>query len=116
MGLRWTIGIIAAVVGVGFFLLATAGSAFRASFGGSDQGPWVDLAPLLVAFLIVATVLWPDRRVLLHVTAILMAALVIGSGFLMKETVFIGSCGVVFGACWFLFYYRAIWAPAAAVP
>src|SRR5688572_33062413 len=106
MALRWSLGIAAALVAAGWAVLAVVGSGFRSSFGGSGNSPLLVLAPVVVALLVLASVVWPDRRVLLHIVAALMVALCIACAFLARETVFLAALGAAFAIAWLSFYYR----------
>ena len=108
--LRWTIGIITTLVAGGFFALAVIGGNFRRSFGASDNAPWMLVGPPLVAALILASLVWPERRVLLHVVAVIMIALCIGCAFLARETVFTAFIGLCYAGLWLAYYYRTVWA------
>ena len=110
--LRWTIGIITTLVAGGVLAIAVIGGNFRRSFGASDNAPWLLFGPPLVAALILASVVWPERRVLLHVVAVIMIALCIGCAFIARETISTALFGWCFAGLWFAYYYRTVWAAA----
>jgi hypothetical protein len=110
MTLRWTLGLVTTVVAIGWVALAIAGSGFRRSFGASGNPAWLIVIPVVVGLLVVASVVWPERRALLHVAALCMASLGVGCVFLARETVFVAALGVCYALTWFAFYYRAAWA------
>ncbi|HUQ83878.1 MAG TPA: hypothetical protein VM076_22200 [Gemmatimonadaceae bacterium] len=107
--LRWTIGIITALLAAGWVALDVVGTGFRRSFGASDTSPLLSIVPVVVALLVIASVAWPERRLLLHVVAVVMLALAVGCVFLARETVFVATVGLAYAGLWLLFYYRAVW-------
>ena len=111
-GLRWTLGVVTTLVAVGWVALAIVGSGFRQSFGGSENPPWLVLAPIVIGVLVGASLVWPERRMLLHVVAVLMVALCIGCAFLAREAMFVATLGILYAVGWLTFYYRAVWAAA----
>ena len=108
-GLRWTLGLVTAIVTAGLLALISVGSSFRRSFGASDNSPLIPFGAVLVAGLILASLAWPDRRPLLHVVAALMLAMGIGCAFLARVAPVVATLAFLFAAGWFLFYYRAVW-------
>jgi hypothetical protein len=107
--LRWTIGIITTLLAAAWIALDVIGSGFRRSFGASPTSALLSIGPIVVALLVMASVAWPERRVLLHVVAIVMLALGIGCLFIARETVFVATCGLAYAGLWFLYYYRVVW-------
>ena len=102
--LRWLLGIIAALLGGGWLLLALWGQSFRRSFGASDLGPLVVIAVPALMLLVLAAVLWPGQRGLLHVTSAAMAVAAIALVHGLGEMGFAGLMGLAFCAAWFAFY------------
>ena len=107
--LRWIIGIVTTLVTVGLLALSAIGDGFRRSFGASAGSPLPSLVIAAAGALIVLSVIWPDRRVLLHVTAVAMLALSIGCVYIARETMFVATVGLLYAAMWFVYYYRAVW-------
>ena len=107
--LRWTIGIITTLATVGWVALVVAGSGFRRSFGASENSPLMSLAAAVAGMLIVSSVIWPERRLLLHVTAVVMLGLAGACIYLARETMFVATIGLAYVAMWFAYYYRTIW-------
>jgi hypothetical protein len=105
-GLRWTIGIVTAIVSASWVALALSGNAFRRSFGASPNSALMFMLPIVGGALVIASVAWPERRMLLHVVAALMVALIVRCLMLARETAFIGTSGTLYGALWLFFYYR----------
>ncbi|QQR72092.1 MAG: hypothetical protein IPJ17_11185 [Holophagales bacterium] len=106
--LRWTLGVIAVVVGGGWLAVAALGRGFRSSFGASAVGPFTQLGPALVMGLALASVVAPHNRVLLHTTAVVLAAACVGLIFVLRESTFVGVAGLLYCAAWFLFYAKAL--------
>ena len=109
MSLRWLLGLPASLFAVGWIVLIAGADSFRRSFGASENAWWKAAVPVVVALCFVASVVWPDRRLLLHFVAILAVALLIGCVFLARETIFAATVGAIYIAGWLLFYYRAVW-------
>ena len=109
LGFRWTIGIFTTVVALGVMMLATIGGGFRRSFGVSDNSAAIIAGVLLFAALALASVIWPERRPLMHVVAVLMLALCIALIMLVRQTVFIPTVGTMYAVSWLIFYYRTVW-------
>ena len=108
-GLRWTVGIVTAVAALGTIALASVGGGFRRSFGASDNSAAIIAAVLIFAALAVASVLWPDRRTLLHMVAFLMLALCIACVLLARHAIFVATVGLLYAGTWLIFYYRSVW-------
>jgi hypothetical protein len=107
LGLRWTLGIVTALVTLMIVAIAVVGGGFRRSFGASDN-PIPTALTLVVSALVLASLVWPEQRVLMHVVAVLMVALVVGSLFLVRETLVTAMFGVAYAAAWLSLYYRLL--------
>ena len=108
-GFRWTFGIVTAVTALGMVVVAVIAGGFRRSFTGSDNSAPVTAVTLIFAGLAVASVVWPDRRTLMHVVAVLMLALCIGCIVIARQTIFVATVGVLYAVAWLTFYYRSVW-------
>ena len=108
--LRWTIGIVTGLATIGWIALVTIAGSFRRSFGASEKSPLLLAASVAGLLLVIASVVWPERRVVLHVVAVLMLALCVGCVLIARETMFVATVGVIYAATWLMFYYRAVWA------
>ena len=109
MALRWSLGTIAAVCGAGWVLLALWAEGFRRSFGASGVGTLKLVVPPAVLALVLATVLMPSNRWLLHACAVVFALVAAGLVFVLRESLFVGIVGLAFFAAWFVFWWRALW-------
>ena len=107
LGLRWTLGIVTVLVTLMILAIAVVGGGFRRSFGASDN-PIPTVLALLAAALVLASLVWPEQRVLLHAVAVLMAAIVVGSLFLMREALVTAMLGVAYAAAWLSLYFRLL--------
>ncbi|HKH90890.1 MAG TPA: hypothetical protein VKA54_03750 [Gemmatimonadaceae bacterium] len=107
LGLRWTLGIITAVAALGLFGLAVTGGRFRRSFGASDSGVMTVL-PVLVGAVVVASLLWPERRPLLHAVAVLMVGIVMGAVFIARHASVAATVAIVYASAWLFLYYRLV--------
>ena len=107
-GLRWTLGVVATLFAAGWALLVAVAGGFRRSFGASETGWWVGVVPVVAAALALASVVWPERRALLHATAVAMAALLGACVWVARDAPFVATLGVLYVAAWGLFYYHAV--------
>ena len=108
LGLRWTLGVIAALVAAGWLALSIVAGGFRRSFGASDQPAWMVLLPLVVSALLIVSVLWPDRRGLLHVVALVMLATIVGCVVIARDAAFLALLGILYASAWLSFYNRVL--------
>ena len=108
LGLRWTLGLAAALATCGWAALAGAGSGLRRSFGASANPVWVVALPVLAGGVVVASLLWPERRALLHAAAAVVLLLVVGCVAIARETLFVAGLGALYAAGWLWFYARAL--------
>jgi hypothetical protein len=83
------------------------GGNFRRSFGASDNA-FVTALPVVLGALILSALVWPERRVLLHVVAALMVAVLVGSALVARETAFMATLGIAYAAAWLYLYYRLV--------
>ena len=107
LGLRWTLGIVTVLVSAMLLAIAIVGGGFRRSFGASDN-PLPTVLTLAASALVLASLVWPEQRVLLHVVAVLMAAIAVGSLFLMREALVTAVLGAAYAAAWLSFYFRLL--------
>ena len=113
MTLRWILGIVMAVASIAFIAIAVIGGGFRRSFTGSDNAALFVVAAVVCGGLVMASLIWPERRLLMHVVAVLMLGLCIACVFVTRETMFVASIGLLYAIGWFAFYYRTVWATAS---
>ncbi len=111
--LRWFLVIATALATIGFLALLTLADGFRRSFGASENGPWMALLPLLAAGLFLAALLWPEPRALRHAAAVVVLILTAGSIWILRESAFIGSVGLLYSGLWGLWYWQAVWQQAS---
>ena len=107
LGLRWTLGIVTGFVTVMILAIAVVGGGFRRSFGASDN-PMPTVLTLVAGALVLASLVWPEQRLLMHVVAVLMAVIVVGSLFLMREALLTTMLGVAYAAAWLSLYFRLL--------
>jgi len=108
--LRWTLGLIIVFLGGGFVVLSIVAGGFRRSFGASDVNPLVTILPLAAMALLLAALVLPAHRTLLHIAA---GAAVVLVGFclwfLIKESGTVMWWGLAYLAAWLVFYWGAAW-------
>lgn len=101
IALRWTLGLILAGLGGGFIVLSIVASGFRKSFGASPVNPLITILPVVAMIVLLAGLVWPANRALMHTGAIAALALIAFCVYLMIS----GSAVVV----WFGVFYLAAW-------
>ncbi|MGC3956686.1 MAG: hypothetical protein QM813_01595 [Verrucomicrobiota bacterium] len=108
--LRWILGTIAVLFGGGFVALCLLGNAFRKSFGASEHGPLFVGLPLAALGLLLAAILAPSSKPLLHVAALAAAGLI---GFCLWQIFAHGEIplwfAVTYLGTWFGYYWLAAW-------
>jgi hypothetical protein len=109
LALRWILGLTAAIGIVFWVLLLIVAQDFRRSFGASDISAIRAFSLPVILLFVVATVILPDHRLLLHVAAAIMLIGIITSVLILRESLFVGSAGLIFLGAWFLFYRLVIW-------
>lgn len=105
---RIILGSILLLFGGSFFVLATVSRGFRKSFGASPLSSLFVILPLAGMLLLLAALIFPAHKLLLHVGAVAAVGLV---GFCIWQMVYEGGgvlwlALVVFGS-WFVFYWQA---------
>lgn len=106
--LRWTLGIASALIGAGWLILGVFGSSFRSSFGASPVDLLTRLGPVVVMGLVLASVLLPGNKMLLHVTAVTVVAACVGLVMVMRESIFVGTVGLAYCAAWLVYYAKSV--------
>lgn len=108
--LRWILGTVGLLFGGGFVLLAVLGNAFRKSFGASDPNPLLIALPILGIGLLLASILFPSSKPLLHIAAVAAIGLV---GFcfwqIIRESAVPLWFAIAYLAVWFVYYLLAAW-------
>ena len=105
--LRWALGIATALAALTLFGLALVGGNFRRSFGASDSGIMTVL-PVLVGAVVMASLLWPDRRPLLHAVAMLMIGVLMGAVFIARHAAVAATLAIAYASAWLVFYVRLL--------
>ena len=114
--LRWALGAGAALVGVAFVAFFVLAERFRESFGASGNGTATLVVPLLVLGLVLASVVWPGSRGLLHLTAVAAVLALAGALWVSRAAPFLGAGGALYFGAWLLFYYLTLQAGRPAPP
>ncbi|MFN8548260.1 MAG: hypothetical protein U0527_09950 [Candidatus Eisenbacteria bacterium] len=104
IALRWALGIVTSLFLVAWIALVAFGNSYRRSFGASENGPLLTLAPLLLVTVLLAGLCWPEKRALLHTGAALAVLLLAASTWLLRQSAFGGTLGIFYAAAWLLFY------------
>lgn len=111
--LRWVLASATALATIGFVALLVVAEGFRRSFGATENGPWTIGLPLAVMLLFLAALLLPGQRVLLHIAAALALALIGCSIWVLRESAFIGTMGLLYAGLWCAWYWHTAWQQAA---
>jgi hypothetical protein len=108
--LRWILGSIAVVIGGGFVFLVLLGNAFRKSFGASEHGPLFIGLPVVGIALLLAAILFPSSKPLLHIAAVAALGLI---AFCVWQIFSQGEVplwfAVAYLAAWLVYYWLAAW-------
>jgi hypothetical protein len=110
--LRWALGIVLVLLGTGVTVLFVFADGFRRSFGASENNPLVLILPLASGALLLAALIFPGNRMLLHVAAV--AAFVLAAGCvwqIIAEAATVLWFALGFLALWYVFYAMALRAP-----
>ena len=108
--LRWILGGVILFLGGGFLILCIVAGGFRKSFGGSDLNPLIVVLPLPGMAILLAGVLFPQSKLLLHTGAVAAVTLI---GFciwqIITDFAFVLFCGIAYLITWLVFYWLAAW-------
>jgi hypothetical protein len=107
--LRWLLGSVIALIGAGTIALFVLGDGFRRSFGASANSLFMLLLPLAGGALMLAALIAPGHRWLLHLAAI--AAVALAGGCLWQiftEAATVLWLVLALLALWFVFYSMAL--------
>jgi hypothetical protein len=116
--LRWVLGLIILLLGGGYLFLFVVSNGFRRSFGASENNPLLAILPLAAAAILLAALVWPGNRMLLHLGAVAAVGLI---GFcvwqMISESATVLLFGILYLAVWLVFYWMAAWhAPTTTGP
>jgi phosphatidylglycerophosphate synthase len=108
--LRIILIVVTSLVALSWIALLTMANGFRRSFGASENAAWKLVLPVAVLTLLLASLLAPNHRWLLHVSAVVVVALVAGCSWLWRESPAMSVLGLSYCALWFVFYRNTIFA------
>ena len=105
---RWILGTILVLLGGGYTILLIVAAGFRSSFGASDNNPLVEIFPLVAAVVLLAGLIFPTRKKLLHSGAIGAVGLVAFCIYMfLTEAAVVLWYLVLYLAAWLFFYWRS---------
>lgn len=108
--LRWILGLIAAFFGGGFVFLVVLSNSFRKSFGASEHGPLFLGLPVIALGLLLAAIIFPASKPLLHLAAVAAFGLIV---FCLWQIFGHGEVplwyAVTYLVAWFVYYWLAAW-------
>ena len=112
--LRWILGGTAVALGSGFVFPVILSNAFRKSFGASPNGALFLILPLAALGVLLAALVFPACKPLLHVAAVAAVGLM---GFclwqMVAESAMVLWLALLYLAAWFSFHWLAAWRAAA---
>jgi hypothetical protein len=106
---RWSLGVVLAATASAYLVLMIVAGGFRQSFGASAVNPLITVLPLLGMGLLLAGLVVPSYRPLLHVGAICAVAL-LGAcvWFLIAEAATELWVAIILLVGWLWFYARSV--------
>jgi len=108
--LRWILGAVIVLLISGYLFLFMVASGFRKSFGASEIHPLLAILPVAAAGLLLAGLLLPANKPLLHVAAVAAVGLI---GFcvwmLIREAATVLWFGIFYLCVWLVYYGLAAW-------
>jgi len=112
--LRWVLGIATFAAAGGLLLLVSWAGSFRRSLGASQISGVLVLGPFLALMVLLATLIFPEATLLLHLAAIGMIVLSMASLLLFSQAS--GFCATILIYCgfWFGYYGLAAWSSPVA--
>lgn len=111
--LRWILGIPTALAAGGWLLLAAWGNSFRRSWGASENSGLTVFAPFVAMAALLASLIFPQQRLLLHAVAAGVALLVAESLLLVPRASGLGVSLLVYCSLWLCYYGLAAWSQPA---
>jgi hypothetical protein len=112
--LRWILGSIAIALGGGFVFLVIISNAFRKSFGASPNGALFLILPLVALGDLLAALLLPVCKPLLHVAAAAVGLVGFCIWQIVAESAMVLWLALLYLAAWFAFYWLSAWRAVAA--
>jgi hypothetical protein len=112
--LRWILGAVIVLLIGGFLFLFMVASGLRKSFGASENHPLLAILPVVAAGLLLAGLLLPASKPLLHAAAVAAVGLI---GFcvwmLIRESATVLWFGLFYLCVWLVYYGLAAWSHPA---
>lgn len=91
-------------------MLSVVASGFRKSFGASDTNPIITILPLVAAAVLLAGLIMPSNKALLHAGAVAAVGLIgVCIWQMIAESATVTWFGIAYLIAWLVFYYRAAW-------
>jgi hypothetical protein len=109
--LRWVLGVTTFLAAGGLLLLVSWAGSYRRSWGASEKSGMVVLGPLLALMVLLATLVFPEAKMLLHLAAMGMTVLSLASLLLFFHASGLCTTILVYSGLWFGYYGLAAWAP-----
>jgi len=108
--LRWILGGLIVLLGGGFIVLNLVAGGFRKSFGASEVNPLITLLPLVAMALLLAGLIFPASKPLLHAGAVAAVALIVFCVWqFIAESATVVWFAIAYLLVWLAFYWCAAW-------
>lgn len=114
MTLRWILGVPTALAAGGWLVLAAWADTFRQSWGASKNSGLTVFGPFGALAALLASLVFPQQRILLHAVAAGVALLVAESIMLFPKASGLGVTMLVYCGLWLTYYGLAAWSPQNA--
>jgi hypothetical protein len=109
VALRWTMGLLLAAIGGGFFAFTVFARGFRRSLGASPFNPLLQILPLAAMAVMLLGLIWPTNRAVLHAGALAAIGTI---GFCVWQAVSEGALvvwfGVLYAGVWLWMYWKLV--------
>ena len=109
LAFRWLLGLIILGLGGSFVVLGIVATGFRKSFGASPINPLTTAVPMAAMLVLLAGLIWPANRALLHTGAVSAAGLLAFCVYMMiTESAVSMWFGVFYLMGWLYFYWQSV--------
>ena len=102
-------GLVLGGLGTGFFILTMVANGFRKSFGSSELNPVWRILPIAAMLVLLAGLIVPANRILLHIGAVCAVAII---GYCIWVMVYESGevvwLALIYMLLWLYFYWRTV--------
>ena len=109
IALRWILGLCIVFLVGAYLILFMVSNRFRTSFGASKNSPLLAILPVSAACVLLAGLVFPGSRPLLHAGAVAaVGILALCVWFMISESAVSVWWGVAYAVAWLVFYWRTL--------